>query len=80
MSLCPEADTRARMSDEEFWDHVFNLPLPEGWDTTPSAIDIEDMEAMSHLANPCPECGQWGACAYDTEGRAMVHVTEVSNG
>lgn len=73
--LCPEAETRAAMTDDEFWDHVFNKPIPETWDTEPSVIDQEDIVNLSHLANPCPECGQWGACAYDAEGRAMIHVT-----
>ena len=75
MSKCPEFEMRARMSDEEFWDHVFNRPIPETWDTLPSSIDTEDMEKMSHISTPCPECGQWGACAYDAEGRALIHVT-----
>lgn len=25
-------------------------------------------------AEPCPECGQHGACAYDDEGRVLVHI------
>ncbi len=27
------------------------------------------------LGDPCPECGEVGACAYDREGRPMIHTT-----
>jgi hypothetical protein len=66
---------RAAMSDADFWAHVYPQTLPAGWDDSPSAIDLEDMAQLSHLGSPCPECGQAGACAYDAEGRALIHVT-----
>jgi hypothetical protein len=25
--------------------------------------------------DPCPECGALGACAWDSEGRPMIHTT-----
>lgn len=34
------------------------------------------MDIERRLATPCPECGQVGACAYDADGRALIHVTE----
>ena len=74
--LCSEAEYRDSLSDDEFWSHVFPQTIPEGWDDTPSAIDMEDIVNLSHLASPCPECGQSGACAYDSEGRALIHVTQ----
>ena len=74
-SLCPEFEMRAAMTDTEFWDHVLNPPLPTTWDTEPSTIDIDDIVSFSHLGSPCPECGSIGACAYDQEGRAMIHAT-----
>jgi hypothetical protein len=27
------------------------------------------------LGDPCPECGEVGVCAYDQEGRPMIHTT-----
>ena len=74
--LCPEHYLRAAMTDDEFWAHVYPDTLPPRWDDQPSTIDLEDMASMSHLANPCPECGQWGACAYDAEGRPMIHMED----
>lgn len=63
------------MTDAEFWDHVFNPEPPTTWDLGPSSIDMDDIVAFSHLDMPCPECGQrWGACAYDAEGRPMIHA------
>ena len=75
--LCPEHDLRAAMTDDEFWAHVFPQTIPEGgWDDTPSLIDQEDIVNLAGIATPCPECGQSRACAYDQEGRPMIHVTE----
>lgn len=74
-SLCPEAEERSRMSDQDFWAHVFPQTTPEYWDVEPSSIDLDDMATFSGTLSPCPECGQHGACAYDAEGRAMIHVT-----
>jgi len=73
--LCSEADYRDSLSDEDFWAHVFHQDIPEGWDEGPSLLDEEDMALMSNVANPCPECGVVGACSYDAEGRALIHVT-----
>jgi hypothetical protein len=72
--LCPEHDLRAAMSDAEFWAHVF--PARDEDDRQPDDQEIAEYELNARLADPCPECGQRGACAYDTEGRALIHVTE----
>ena len=71
--LCPEADLRDGMSDEDFWAHVAdNLAGPvddighPDYDEPTTSID----------ATPCPECGEVGPCAYDSEGRALIHATE----
>lgn len=63
--LCGEADLRDAMSDEDFWAHVF--PQME-WEPT-----IEE-EYEPAAGSPCDECGAPGACAYDQEGRPMVHA------
>lgn len=75
--LCPEAEARDAMTDGEFWAHVF----PEIGEADPDFFDIPpdvaaQWELETRLANPCPECGQVGACAYDVDGRALIHVTE----
>lgn len=75
--LCPEAELRDAMDDGEFWDHV--LQPGESRDYEPDVPD--EWECLEHgledrLADPCPECGQVGACAYDAEGRALIHVTD----
>lgn len=74
MSLCPEAAMRAAMTDGEFWAHVFPQPDPVG-ERFPDDQEIAEYELAARLADPCPECGQIGACAYDGEGRPLIHVT-----
>lgn len=66
--LCPEADARDAMSDDEFWQHVAdNLTEPyEPFDDEPEVVSI--------YAGPCSECGESGACAYDAEGRPLFHA------
>jgi hypothetical protein len=73
--FCPEHDMRAAMTDAEFWAHVFQQPDPVG-ERFPDDQEIAEYELNARLAEPCPECGQLGACSYDSEGRALIHVTE----
>ena len=72
MSLCPESEYRASLTDGEFWEYVL-LGVRPGEVTDD---DESDMDAITAQTDPCPECGERGACGYDNEGRAMVHVTE----
>ena len=65
MSLCPESDYRASLGDEDFW--VYVLPYSGDVEDPPDAAEVGQYE-------PCPECGERGACGYDSLGRAMVHV------
>lgn len=65
--LCPEADMRDAMTDEEFWRHVF--PQPPTWDYDDEGPDMDD----TGYPDPCSECGEVGACAYDSEGRPLIH-------
>lgn len=76
MSLCPEAEFRAGLTDDEFWDYVLLGVRPGDLPPLEPDYDAEDFEAMGTVGSPCPECGQLGACAYDADGRAMVHVIE----
>ncbi len=73
--LCGEADLRDAMTDGEFWAHVYPQT---GWyePRQPDDQEIEEFDLMARLADPCPECGVLGACAYDADGRALIHVTE----
>ena len=45
----------------------------------PTAADIERWELEDRMGGPCPECGNVGACGYDSEGRAMIHVMPVDS-
>ena len=71
MNLCREAAFREGLSDPEFWERVLLGGKAPGPDYD---IDLDDIEQMT--SSPCPECGQTGACAYDAEGRPMIHTTE----
>lgn len=64
MSLCPEHEQRAAMTDNEFWEHVYP-PEPE------PELDDDQPEEQ---AERCPECGSTGACAYDADGRPLIHI------
>lgn len=69
--LCPEADTRDRMDDSEFWDHVFNRAKRYGgWND----IDETFEDFGPDILSPCPMCGDTGACGYDQQGRPWIHV------
>lgn len=66
--LCPEADRRDAMTDEEFWADVYDFAhVPD--------CDFPDFdEPVSLDATPCEACGEVGACAYDPEGRPLIHA------
>lgn len=76
--LCSEAEYRDSLSDDDFWVYVLtgqrpDDPDPDYWDEeVPDDIEMQTMG----IAEPCPECGERGACAVDAEGRALIHVTE----
>lgn len=73
MSLCPEAEMRAAMTDGEFWEHVLGNGSwyePEPYDPRHDALDA------GLIATPCSECGAAGACGWDDEGRPLIHATE----
>ena len=64
--LRPEADKRDAMTDDEFWAHVFPQPEEDAY--------FADDEVSLTDSGECPICGEFGACAFDAEGQAMVHV------
>lgn len=76
--LCPEADERDAMTDEEFWARVLTClgsdmrPGPDGYlDDGPPDNGIA---VISDHVSPCPICHEWGACGVDAEGRPMIHA------
>lgn len=73
MSLCPEAEYRATLTDAEFWEHVFH------GDDGPDEYDPDldpNAPPSGRLGAPCLTCGAVDACGYDAEGLPMIHVTE----
>ena len=69
--LCPIADELDALDDGAFWERVaMSLGVGCPPDTEP---DYDDDLPTNDLT-PCPECGELGACAYDAEGRALIHV------
>lgn len=70
MSQCPEFAARAAMTDDQFWDHVLKSQQPVEVDPSDDPIDPPAIDEI----RSCPECGERGACGYDTEGRPMIHV------
>lgn len=71
--LCPEADYRDTLTDDEFWAHVY--PQGDG----PDAEGPEDFDLLRHFGRPCEICGEVGPCGYDNEGRPMIHTEEEAN-
>jgi hypothetical protein len=71
--FCASSPEAAMLSDGEFWDRVFNRGEPTE-PPQPTVDDIERWELQDRMGGPCPECGEVGACAYDDEGRALVHL------
>lgn len=71
--LCSEADVRDGLNEAEFWYHV-GQSLGAVIDVDLSdAADQRDLDALALAPVPCPVCGSTGACAYDAEGRALIH-------
>ncbi|MDJ0337451.1 hypothetical protein [Cryobacterium sp. PH31-O1] len=68
---CPTRDRRARLTDDEFWQDVANGLEPEGYVDEPGQIDLD---STTYQDTPCSECGEHGACATDSEGRALIHI------
>lgn len=64
--LCPKADRRDAMTDTEFWNDVY--PEPD------CADDGPPIEVVALTVEPCPVCGEQGACSYDAEGRPLIRT------
>lgn len=74
--ICPDWLRRARMTDEEFWEHVLrNL----GGGTSEEEPDYDEPVMVSLDSRPCPVCGEEAQCGYDNEGRPMIHTIEAGS-
>jgi hypothetical protein len=78
---CPEREYRDSLTDDEFWAYV--ATRLNGADPFQDLDPIEEAEARADAeqvddglggVGPCPVCNAAGACAWDTEGRALIHV------
>jgi hypothetical protein len=80
MNLCPESEYRSNLSDEEFWDYIFNWDKrwPNWRQNSVYDYDELDIDDTLPVDQPCPTCRSVGACAYDSEGRPMIHTVEDS--
>ena len=69
---CLDRTTREGLSDADFWQRVADSMAPG--DCGPSEPDFDDLDHTTNQDTACSECGEHGACATDSEGRAMVHI------
>lgn len=73
MSLCPDNEYRNSLTEQEFWEYVLHTEYPN-W------IDSDDPDLDDDLSQAtCTVCGSNGACAYDSEGRPMIHTEDDRN-
>lgn len=78
--LCADADLRDQQDDAEFWEHVgASLGFVINVADVADDMDQDDLDALALAPVPCPVCGSSGACAYDAEGRALVHPDEIDD-
>jgi hypothetical protein len=62
--LCPEADKRDAMTDDEFWVSVF----PNEGESEPEPDHISLDNAI------CPICDAQGECGFDNDDRPWIHI------
>lgn len=65
--LCPEAAELDALDDGAFWERVLN-----GRTDGPDTEDPDDVPTTRQF-DPCPLCGERGACGYDDQGRPLIH-------
>lgn len=65
------------MTDPEYWEDVARAlgDQPLYQDDDPHG-DYYDPDPILGHPDPCPTCGELGACAYDAEGRPLIHATD----
>jgi len=70
---CPERGRRAAMSDGEFWDNVLGV-FPDWPMMIEAESDDEIVDGVPFTDTPCTLCGATRPCAYDAEGRPLIHA------
>jgi len=76
---CASRVRRANMTDNEFWQDVADsLTGGRARHDDYEEPDLDDFgpdgDAAVLAAEPCPECEAEGACAWDAEGRPLIHA------
>lgn len=61
------SDDQPLLSDEELLAYLMEVP------DQPIGADWESIDPVI-AGEPCPECGATGACAWDNEGRPLIHA------
>lgn len=76
MTMCPEAWERAEEDDGAFWTRVTRNLTPQPFAEDPA----DDLDVDSQMrTEPCAECGSTVACAYDAQGRPLIHAVEADD-
>lgn len=76
--LCPEADMRDAMTDDEFWEHVDSSLMrvheeQMAWYESWSVPELPEVQ----VDTPCDVCGNWtGPCGYDPDGLPYLHIQD----
>jgi hypothetical protein len=72
---CSSRVRRATLSDSEFWQDVAEQLLGAQHGPVDGEPDLDDeLPEVPGYLEPCPECGEYGACMTDAEGRRLIHV------
>lgn len=76
--FCASSPEAQALSGAEFWDAVYSQHQRPYEPEEPDEIELLEMGYVNRLdiAPPCPECGGHGACAYDDEGRPLIHAVK----
>ncbi len=62
------------MTDEEFWSYVAkNLEYRMDVFDESEDADVVD-QSLVYVNTSCPVCGEIRACAWDSEGRPLIHA------
>lgn len=71
--FCASSPEAQAMPEDEYWAKVFDRPWGE-----PDPDEAEELvrtrRELPISAGPCPVCGEFEACGYDAEGRALIHA------
>lgn len=75
---CTSRARRGPLSDDDFWADVADALLSPAWQDIDDIAwqDIDDIDLATMTGDPCPECGEYGACMTDAQGRKLIHVVD----